>query len=261
MSDSYEPPNNSDGLEGFLSSLPETTTQGYVRDGSDTPIVSHDLLTGGPGAPDQGFAAYPGVVPMPQGASPPPAPAQPVGVSHEEYAALAAAAQQQEQINLALVRQQMELEDAWFESSLAHLDEHSKRYYRNERYLEQYAQANQGQQQRINELEYAQEEREQGEAKQQVALIRMLQSGVNLGDQQARGDILAAATSEQMNARIALWSQVHNMSQQQAAAQVTRAQTAAGAYAAAPQRGSSRGSSQARSLEDYISSTPFVYSE
>ncbi len=259
MSDSYEP-NNGGDLEGFLSSRPETTTQGYVREGTDNPIVDHDFQNGDLASSDQGFSAPPGGVSRPVAASPPPAPAQP-GVSQEEYDAALEAAQQQEQINLALVRQRMELEDAWFESSLAHLDEYSKRYYRNERYLEQFAQANQGQAQRIQQLERAQEMQEQGEAKQKVALVRMLNAGVNLGDKDARNDILSAATSEQMNSRITLWSQVHNMNQQQVAAQATRAQTAAGAYAAAPQRGSSRGGNRSRSLEDYISSKPFVYSE
>lgn len=258
MSDSYEP-NNSGGLDAYLSSRPEVVTQGYVQEGTDNPIPD-GFLTGPVPSSDQGVAVTPGVVNRPQVASPSPAPVQP-GISPEEYEAAVQAAEQQAQINMALVRQQIEMEEAIFESSISHLDEYSKNHYRQQRYLVQYAQANEGQQQRIRQLEMAQEEREQGEAKQQVALIRMLRAGVNITDQQAKADILSAETSEQMDARVALWSRVHNLSNQQIAAQRTRAQVGAGAYAAAPQRGTSRTAPRARSLEDYIGSQPFVLSE
>ena len=193
-------------------------------------------------------------------ASPPPPPAQP-GVSQEEYEEAVRLAEQQAQVNQALVRQQMELEEAMFESSIAHLDEYSKTHYRQQRYLEQYATANEALASENRRMVMAQEEREQSEAKSQVALIRMLRAGVNIGDAQAKADIMSADTSEQMNARIQLWAQVHNMSQRQIAAQQTRAQVSSGAYAAAPQRGGNRGATPKRSLEDYISGQPFVYSE
>ncbi len=259
MSDSYEP-NNDGSLEGFLSSRPEVVTQGYVNEGTDNPIVSHDLLTGPVAPSDQGFAAPVGVAPQRQVASPPPPPAQP-GVSQEEYEEAVRLAEQQAQVNQALVRQQMELDEALFESSIAHLDQYSQNYYRQQRYLQQYGTANEALAEENRQLKYAQEEREQAEAKSQVALIRMLKAGVNIGDAQAKADIMSADTSEQMNARIQLWAQVHNMSQRQIAAQQTRAQVSSGAYAAAPQRGGNRGATPKRSLEDYISGQPFVYSE
>ncbi len=260
MSDSYEP-NNGEDLDSFLSSRPETVTQGYMSgDGDDASIIDHEHLTGALASSDQGYAAPTGVAPQRQVASPPPPPAQPT-VSQQEYEAALQAAEQQEQVNRALVRQQMELQVSIFESSISHLDAYSQQYYRQQRYLEQYAQANEGQQQRIRQLEYAQEYREQAEAKSQVALIRMLRNGVNIADPQAKADILSAETSEQMDARVALWARVHNLSQQQMAAQATRAQVGAGAYAAAPQRGNSRGGTPRRSLDDYIGGQPWIYSE
>jgi hypothetical protein len=260
MSDPFEP-NNSEDLDSFLSSRPETVTQGYVQgSGADATAVLYDPATGAPASSDQGYAVPPGVVSQPQVASPPPAPAQP-GVSQAEYEAALQAAEQQEQVNRALVRQQMELQEAIFESSINHLDEYSKQFYRQQRYLGQYADANEALAAKNRELEYGQEMREQAEAKQQVALIRMLKNGVNIADPQAKADILSAETSDQMNARVALWARVHNLSQQQMAAQATRAQVGAGAYAAAPQRGNSRGGSPSRSLDDYLNGQAFYYGE
>lgn len=260
MSDPFEP-NNSEDLDSFLSSRPETVTQGYVQgSGADATAVLYDPATGAPASSDQGYAVPPGVAPQRQVASPPPPPAQPT-VSEQEYEAALQAAEQQEQINRALVRQQMEMEEAMFESSISHLDAYSQQYYRQQRYLEQFATANAGQQQRIQQLEMAQEYREQAEAKGQVALIRMLKNGVNISDPQAKADIMSAETSDQMNARVALWARVHNLSQQQMAAQATRAQVGAGAYAAAPQRGNSRGGAPSRSLDDYLNGQAFYYGE
>lgn len=260
MSDSYEP-NNGEDLDSFLSSRPETVTQGYMSgDGDDASIIDHEHLTGAPASSDQGYAAPTGVAPQRQVASPPPPPAQPT-VSQQEYEAALQAAEQQEQVNRALVRQQMELQEAIFESSISHLDEYSKQFYRQQRYLGQYADANEALAAKNRELVQTQEMREQAEAKSQVALISMLRAGVNIGDRQAKADIMSAETREQMDARIALWSRVHNMNQQQVAAQATRAQVGAGAYAAAPQRGNSRGGTPRRSLDDYIGGQPWIYSE
>lgn len=260
MSDPFEP-NNSEDLDSFLSSRPETVTQGYVMgDGADATAILYDPSTGASASSDQGYAVPPGVAPQRQVASPPPPPAQP-GVSQQEYEAALQAAEQQEQVNRALVRQQMELQEAMFESSISHLDAYSQQYHRQQRYLEQYAQANEGQQQRIRYLEQSQEMREQAEAKSQVALISMLRAGVNIGDAKAKRDIMASETREQMDDRIELWSRVHNMSQQQMAAQATRAQVGAGAYAAAPQRGNSRGGPPRASLEDYLNGQSFYYGE
>lgn len=260
MSDSYEP-NNNEGLDDYLSSRSDVITQGYVTgDGDDATAILHDPQTGYAAPSDQGFAAPVGVAPQRQVASPPPPPAQP-GVSQEEYEEALQYAQQQEQLNRQLVRQQMELDEAVFESSLSHLDEYSKNYYRQQRYLGQYYEANGALAEENRQLKGQQEFREQMEAKGQVALISMLRAGVNIGDQEAKADIMSAETRADMDRRISLWAKVHNLSNQQVAAQQTRAQVGAGAFAAAPQRGSNRGGSPRRSLDDYLSNQPYVYGD
>ncbi len=264
MSDSFQP-NSSGGLEGYLSSRDEIPAQGYVREGTDNPIIAHDLLTmdpnGVPVAPD----ALPGVVPIGPAVSPAAPPAQPAstGVSFEEYQEALERAEQHEQAVQAMARQQIELEEAVFEARIAHLDPYDQQQYRNQRYLEQYQQANEAMAERLREVEGSQEEREQSEAKEQVATIRMLNANIPFWDREARSDILSAETSEQMNNRIALWSRHHNSQQQAVAAQQTRAQVAAGAYAGAPQRGAARAQPQVKrgDIEGYLAQKPYVWSE
>lgn len=58
------------------------------------------------------------------------------------------------------------------------------------------------------------EEREQMEAKSELAFIRMAKAGVDLCDRRAERDILKSETVEQMNDRIELWAALHHMQRQ-----------------------------------------------
>lgn len=253
--------NSSAGLDAYLAgNTREVTVQGYVRD--DGSIVSHEFLVD-PSTelpPQMPVAAQPGVapqqVPAPQ---PVPAPAQPA-ISADEYQRALEEADRQAQINLALSRQNLEIQEAVFESSIAHLSEYEKQAERNARYAQQLWDANQGMSQELQQTRAQIEERQQEEAKQQVAVIRMLRAGINLGDPEARADILSAETSEQMNARIALWQRATAAAQQQQQAQVTQAQMQAGAYAAAGQRSASQAAPQIKrgDIMGYLAQKPYT---
>lgn len=221
---------NLGSLEGYLGNRQYTTAQVALQgDLGNESIVRNPTL--GP-VTQPGTADY-----APQGAAPQP---QQPGVSLEHFNAMVAYAQQQEQANRALAQQAIQAEEAQFLAQLDYAVEMGQMTDSQRdvqivlRRNQQLEQSQQHVVKSYQELQDAQEEQEQEDAKYRLGRALATQAGLNWFDTDVYDEIMRAETRDDMDRSIRLLTRgVQPGSSQPVAQHPTQAQVAAGVFAAA----------------------------